>query len=290
MYYLLLGIFYPVSLLPLWLLYRISDLAYLIIFHLLGYRKEIVRSNLEHAFPDKSAAEIEAVMHRFYRSFCDQWIETVKLLTMSRRSLAARLSGNWDILQDLGDRDKNTYLLTGHTFNWEWANAAVAIHTAQTYACVYLPLSSGAFDKVMLRIRTRLGPVMISMKALLSGFKKLGRNTYILGLAADQNPAVVEVADWIPFMHREAPFFRGPEQMPRRAQAAVVFIGIRKERRGHYKATLEQLCEDASTMPPGSILKGYVSFLERQLARQPENWLWSHRRWKHVRKTHQEPF
>jgi KDO2-lipid IV(A) lauroyltransferase len=244
----------------------------------------VVRSNLTHAFPEKSAEEIEGIMKRFYRSFCDQWIETAKLMTMSRQALNKRMKGNWEVLQQLAAEGKNTYLLTGHTFNWEWANAAVAINSPQTYACVYLPLSSGAFDKLMLHIRTRLGPVMISMKGLLSGFKKLAGKQYILGLAADQNPAVVEVADWLPFMHREAPFFRGPEQMPRRAKAAVVLIGIRKERRGHYVATLERLCDDASQAEPGAILKGYVSFIERQMAIQPENWLWSHWRWKHVRK------
>lgn len=284
MYYLLNAVFYAVSLLPMWLLYGISDAGFFVIYHLMGYRKGVVRDNLTHAFPAKSAAEIEGIMRRFYRSFCDQWIETAKLLTMSKRSLNKRMKGNWEVLQELGKEGKNTYLLTGHTFNWEWANAAVAINVPQTYACVYLPLSSSAFDKLMLKIRTRLGPVMISMKGLLSGFKKLAGKQYILGLAADQNPAVVEVADWIPFMHREAPFFRGPEQMPRRAKAAVVLIGIRKERRGHYIATLEKLCDDASQMEAGAILKGYVHFIERQMGRQPENWLWSHRRWKHVRK------
>lgn len=285
MYALLYGIFWLVSLLPLQLLYGISDAAFLVIYHLMGYRRDVVRSNLSHAFPAKSAEEIEHIMKRFYRSFCDQWIETAKLMTMSPRALSRRMKGNWEVLQTLGAEGRDVYLLTGHTFNWEWANAAVAINAPQQrYACVYLPLSSKAFDRLMLHIRTRLGPRMISMKSLLSGFRQLAGARYILGLAADQNPAVTEVAEWLPFMHREAPFFRGPEQMPRRAKAAVVLIGIRKERRGHYVATLEKLCDDASQMPAGAILKGYVDFLERQLERQPENWLWSHRRWKHVRR------
>ncbi len=283
MYHLLLAILYPVSLLPLRILYGISDAGYFVIYHLLGYRKEIVRSNLVHAFPAKSAGEIEVIMKRFYRSFCDQWIETVKLLSMSSGNLNKRMKGNWEVLQKLAAEGRNSYLLTGHTFNWEWANAAVAINTPQAYACVYLPASSKAFDRLMLRIRTRLGALMISMKGLLSGFKQLAGKQYILGLAADQNPAVTEVAEWLPFMNREAPFFRGPEQMPRRAKAAVVLIGIRKEGRGYYKATLERLCDDASVMEAGSILRGYVGFIERQMELQPENWLWSHRRWKHVR-------
>ena len=283
MYYLLLAVFYPISLLPLWMLYGLSDLAYVVIYHGMGYRKDVVRSNLTHAFPGRSPEEIEGIMKRFYRSFCDQWIETVKLLTMSNASLDRRMRGNWEVLQALAAEGRNTYLLTGHTFNWEWANAAVAIHTPQTYACVYLPPTSAAFDRLMLRLRTRSGAVMISMKGLMGGFKRLQREQHILGLAADQNPAVVEVADWMTFMHRDAPFFRGPEQMPRRAKAAIVLIGIRKRKRGYYEANLERLTNDASQMEPGAVLGGYVHFLERQLEAQPENWLWSHRRWKHVR-------
>ncbi|MBS1614691.1 MAG: lysophospholipid acyltransferase family protein [Bacteroidetes bacterium] len=273
------------SLLPLWLLYGLSDFSFVILFYGMGYRKEVVRSNLSHAFPEKTAVEIEQIMRRFYRSFCDQWIETMKLMTMSKRSLNRRMKGNWELLDALYAEGKNVYLLTGHTFNWEWANVTVAFNTRLRYACVYLPLSSTSFDKLMLHIRTRLGARMISMKGLLSGFKQLAGSQYILGLAADQNPSVVEVADWLPFMHREAPFFRGPEQMPRRAKAAVVLIGIRKLRRGYYEASLEKLCDDASQMSEGGILKGYVNFIEQQLGKQPENWLWSHRRWKHVRKS-----
>jgi KDO2-lipid IV(A) lauroyltransferase len=124
---------------------------------------------------------------------------------------------------------------------------------------------------------------MISMKGLMAGFKQLQKGQYALSLAADQNPAVVEVADWIPFMHREAPFFRGPDQMPRRAKAAVMLAGIRKLRRGHYRVTLDRITDDASEMAQGEVLRKYVANIERQLEAQPENYLWSHRRWKHQR-------
>ena len=283
MYYLLLAIFYPLSLLPMPLLYGISDFAYFIIYRLMGYRTEIVRSNLQHAFPSKDSAEIEAIMRRFYRSFCDQWIETVKLLSISRTALDRRMQGNWDVLKSVAAEGRNAYMLIGHTFNWEWANAAVAMHAPQLYACVYLPLSSAAFDRLMLRIRTRTGAVMISMKGLVAGFKQLQKGQYALSLAADQNPAVVEVADWIPFMHRDAPFFRGPDQMPRRAKAAVLLASIVKVKRGYYKLTLDPITNDASQMEQGEVLRKYVANIERQLEAQPENYLWSHRRWKHKR-------
>jgi KDO2-lipid IV(A) lauroyltransferase len=174
--------------------------------------------------------------------------------------------------------------MSGHTFNWEWANLACQIHSPQQYACVYLPLSSKGFDRLMLRIRTRFGVWMISMKALKSGLSRLQGVRHILGLAADQNPAVTETAIWVPFMNREAPFFKGGEQLARRAKAAVVFIAIQKIKRGYYHCTLERSWDDASGTAAGEVTRAYVAFVERQLRLQPENWLWSHRRWKHVRK------
>jgi KDO2-lipid IV(A) lauroyltransferase len=125
---------------------------------------------------------------------------------------------------------------------------------------------------------------MVSMKALKSGLQQLRDKRYIMALAADQNPSVVEVADWHPFMNREAPFFRGPENLARRAKAVVFFAGIRKVRRGYYHMHLERVWDDASASAPGEITRAYVAFMEKTLHAQPENYLWSHRRWKHKRK------
>jgi len=284
MYYLLLCIFYPISLLPLRVLYGLSDLGFVVIYHLMGYRKEIIRSNLSHAFPEKTEAEIATIQRKFYRAFCDQWIETIKLLSMSPKALSKRFPGNWELLENLSKSGKSIYYLSTHNFNWEWAHAATALHAPVYYAGVYLPVSSKGFDRLMLFIRSRAGAKMISMKNLLGGMKTLRGQQHILGLLADQNPSQPDVAAWYPFMHREAPFFRGPEQMAKRAKATVVFLSIERVQRGHYRAKLETLCEDAAQLPDGAVLSAYVQFVERQLRAQPENYLWSHRRWKHQRK------
>lgn len=286
MYYLLLAFIYPLSLLPLWVLYRLSDLAYFLLYHVTGYRKDVVRDNLSHAFPQKTEAERELILRRFYRSFCDQWIETIKLLSISKRALSRRFDGNWEVFQDLGREGKNTFAMLGHTYNWEWANAVCPIHSPQPYYCVYLPLSSKSFDRLMLRIRSRTGAKMVSMKALKSGLAAMqAESPYILALAADQNPSVTETALWLSFMNREAPFFRGGEAMARRAKGAVVFAGIRKVRRGYYRIELTRAFDDASQAAAGDVTRAYARFVEAQLEAQPENYLWSHRRWKHVRKT-----
>ncbi len=284
MYYLLLAILYPLSLLPLRLLYLLSDFAFVILYYITGYRKAVIMDNLTHAFPEKTPEELAVILRRFYHSFCDQWIETVKLLSMSRKELDRRFTGNWEVFEALNAAGKNTYVLMGHIYNWEWASQIVQYHTQQQFAGIYLPVSNPAFDRLMNTIRTRSGALLISMKNMKAGLQEIYGRHYIIGVIADQNPSDPDVALWVPFMHREAPFFRGPETMARRAQGAVVFAGLRKVKRGYYQFMLEKKWDDASVTAPGEITKAYVAFMEGQLHAQPENWLWSHRRWKHVRK------
>lgn len=279
MYYVLLILLYPLALLPLGVLYILSDVAYVLMYYVVGYRKKVVLSNLQHAFPEKSAAEINDIMQGCYRNFCDQWIETLKLLTITPQQLNKRITANWEVFHQLNEEGLNTYALLGHTYNWEWANVACQYNNRQQFAGVYMPVKNKGFDRLMLRLRSRGGGWLISMKAK-KGFQRLNGVRYIVGLIADQNPSNLQTAQWLPFMHRMAPFFKGPDQLARRARAAVVFVGIQKLRRGHYHIDLQLVSKDASQMGEG-IMPAYAAFMERQLRAQPENWMWTHKRWKH---------
>lgn len=276
----LLILLYPIALLPMGVLYILSDILYLLMYVIAGYRRKVTYDNLRHAFPDKSDAEIKSIMRQFYRSFFDQWVELLKLLTISREELNRRMKGNWEVFAQLDAEGRNTYALLGHTFNWEWANVACQYNSPQQFAGVYMPVKSEAVNQLMSRIRTRGGGWLISMKAK-KAFQRLEGVRYIVGLIADQNPSNLKAAAWYPFMNREAPFFKGPELLAKRASAAVVFAGIKKVKRGHYEVNLQLLTKDASQLPDGEVMTKYVAFMERQLREQPENWMWTHRRWKH---------
>ena len=280
MYYLLLFIFYPLSLLPLQVLYLLSDLFFVIVYHLLGYRRQLVYDNLQHAFPQKTETELKSIAKQFYRNFCDQWIETIKLLSISEKELNRRMAGNRQVFHQLHKEGKNTYALLGHSFNWEWANVVCQYNCEQQFYGVYMPVTNTGFDRLMQRIRTRSGAKLISMKAK-RGFQQLS-GPYIVGLMADQNPPVVKAATWYSFMNRQAPFFNGPEMLAQRAKTAIIFTSIRKIRRGHYQISLHRFADDASTLAKGALMNAYVRFMEEEIKAQPANWLWTHNRWKHI--------
>lgn len=282
MYYLLLFILYPLSLLPFRILYLLSDLFYWLVYHVFRYRKELVVQHLRQAFPGKSEAERKAISKQFYRNFCDQWIETFKLLSISEKKLNSRIQGNWEVFHELDRRGLNTYALLGHTFNWEWANVACQYNVPQQFAGFYMPADNAAIDKLMQKLRTRSGAWLISMKAK-KAMQRLNNVRYIVGLIADQNPSEIQNASWLSFLNHEAPFFNGPGKLARRTKAAVVFAGIKKIKRGYYQVELQLITEDASQIQQGELLQRYVSFMEQQVKEQPANWLWTHRRWKYKR-------
>lgn len=271
------------SFLPLWLLYGLSTVVRVVLFGIAGYRKRVILENLRQAFPQKSNVEIQKIRRAFEAAFCDQWVETIKLLTVSRAGLNRRMQGNWELLRELGAEDRDVYVLLGHQFNWEWAFVATQWNIPQTMAGFYLPVSNKHFDQLMQDIRSRGGGLLVSLKNLRAGLTALQGKRFVAGLIADQNPSQPETALWLSFMHRDAPFFRGPEALARKANAAVVFAEVIREKRGRYQVILTLQTRQAAETAPEALTRRYVQHLEDCLHRHPHNYLWSHRRWKYQR-------
>ncbi len=86
-YYLFLK---PLSLLPLPVLFRFSDVLYVVLYHLLGWRKKVVYGNMSRSFPEKSEQEIRRLMRAFYRHLCDVMVESIRMFSMSKEELIRR--------------------------------------------------------------------------------------------------------------------------------------------------------------------------------------------------------
>lgn len=280
MYYLLLSVAYLLSLLPFGFLYGLSSVLNFIIFNIVGYRKKVVLTNIRNSFPDKTEIEVNAIAKKFYLSFSDQWVETLKLMSMSTKQFEKRVIGNWKFFDRYDAESRNVYVVLGHRFNWEWANVAFSLNSPMMFVGLYLPLSSKAFDRLMLSIRTRFGATFIPTTNLLPGLKKLGNRHYVMGFAADQTPSNMNLAIWYDFLNQPAPFITGPEKAAKRANAAVVYAAIKKIKRGHYQIVIEEICANAKDTPYGFVTKATTQCLQKEILEQPENWLWSHRRWK----------
>ena len=280
MYYVVFGILYLISLLPFRVLYLISDFLYIIIYRVATYRKDVVLDNLTHAFPEKSDEEIEKIAAKFYRNFIDNWIETIKLISISKASLNKRITGDYEVLFQLHAKGKAIQANFGHFFNWEMMALHTAISQPYTVLSVYYPQRSKISDRLMKYIRGRFGNPVIPSTDMARAILPWRKKQYMLGLGADQGTPFVESAFWMYFLNRPAGFVKGPEKFARGQNIPVVMMTTTKPKRGHYHFDYYLLAEDPRSLPEGELIRQYVWHLESNIQLQPEIYLWSHRRWK----------
>jgi KDO2-lipid IV(A) lauroyltransferase len=235
MYYLLFGILYVFSLLPIGVLYIFSDFFYFLIYYVFGYRKEIVFSNLKESFPEKSEEEIKKIAKKFYRNLTDSFIEIIKLLSAGKKFISKRFYGDYSVFYYLYKKGKKCQVHTSHNFNWEYANLSASLEISHTMLTVYMPIKNKPFDKIMKKIRTRTGVILLSATNAKNDFLPYRNDLYALILVADQNPGDPSKAYWLNFLGRPAPFIKGPESGARRGNIPVVFSYFVKEKRGFYK-------------------------------------------------------
>ena len=283
-YYMALPFVYGISLLPFPLLYLVSDLLYLVIHHILGYRKQVVLTNLRNSFPEKSEAEIRAIAARFYQWFCDLTLETLKTLTVSPEAVRKRVAfENIDILREYARQNRSIILVLGHYGNWELAGARYSQEKdiPQLYV-IYHPLANKHFDRMMYRMRTRHGTKLYKMR---EAGKDMIRDKDLLtatAFIADQTPSP-ERAYWMTFLGQDTPVFLGTEALAKKLDKPVVYICISRPRRGYYRMEMETLVADPKASRAGEITEVHTRRLEADIKKSPELWLWTHRRWKHRR-------
>ena len=281
MYYIVYGFFYMLSLLPIRILYIISDGIYLVVYYVIGYRKKTVMNNLEIAFPEISNIERVKIAKAFYHNLLDSFIETIKLVSASRRFLEKRVTANWEVLEPLYKSGKSCQLHLGHTFNWEWGHHVLSSFTKYQVLVVYMPLTNAVLEKLMYNLRVRYGNKFIAAGNMSKTKETFKDTQYLLGLVADQSPGNLDNAYWMNFFGKPAGFVAGPEKGARKGNLPVVFTYMVKPKRGYYHAFLEVACEDPCTLKEGELTLKYARYMEKIIRANPEMWLWSHRRWKH---------
>lgn len=290
-FYLVYAILWVITLLPLRVLYLISDIIYLIIFYLAGYRKKVVYENLRHAFPEKDEKEIHQIAKKFYLHFSDYLIESAKILHLSTAEINRRFKfKNIDLLNGLFEQNKSVVLVSGHYGNWEWMIDAQSKARHSIFA-IYKPLADENFDRLVknLRLKYGAGAELVSMQNIykrLYAAHKSGQKV-ISWFLADQTPPA-NYPFWIDFMNRETPFFSGPAKISKKFDQPIVYMQINKLRRGYYETVFTLLVENPKDFSLEEIIEKYVRKIEEGIKNQPQYWLWTHRRWKHIKENFNE--
>jgi KDO2-lipid IV(A) lauroyltransferase len=281
MYYFVYGFLYLISLLPLGILYIFSDGLYGLVYYIIGYRKSVVMNNLQFAFPEKNEHERIIICKKFYKNLIDTYIETIKFISVSKKFIKKRFDFDGSIINNITDNGQRCQAHLGHNFNWELAIIGVPLYCNAPYLDIYMPINNSIFDRLIFKIRSQTGAVLLSAHDVNKGMLPYRNVPYLISLVADQNPPDPSRAIWFNFLGRPAPFMKGPEVSARRGNIPVVFCHITKKRRGYYRGHSFLATTTPKELEDGELTNMYVKHLEKTIREQPDMWLWSHRRWKH---------
>lgn len=275
-----------IGLLPVPLLYSLSDLLRLIVYNVIGYRRDLVKKNLQGSFPGISDAEINRLIKLFYRNLADILVEGIWAFTISRKQLLKRFAIiNPEVLNSFSASGRSIIGVTGHYTNWEWGSLSGRLQADMNVIAFYKPLNNKWIDKFVRRSRSRFGTTLKAISETTITFEKSKSIKTLYLMAADQGmpEKFSERAYWIKFLNREIPFLHGLEKHARFNNLPVIYFDVQRVKRGYYTIELSVLAGSPLEFEEGKLTEMYARKLESVILKKPENWLWSHNRFKLAR-------
>lgn len=283
---LLYPIIWFISKLPFRVLYFTSDLVYIIIYYLIGYRKKIVRQNLAAALPHLSEKERLVIEKKSYRHLCDMFLEMIKTMSISIEEMDKRFTfTNLETLTEMEKQGKSIAVLMAHYASYEWAISLNKYCNLTSYA-IYKRVGNAHFDKMVKDIRLKFKAQLITTRETIPTIEKnyLENRLGLYGFASDQSPQLSKTHHWGTFLGIETPIHTGAEMLAKRFDMNVIFLKVKKIKRGYYQATIETMFDHPKEVPNYQISDEFLRRVEKQIYEAPEYYLWTHKRWKHKKK------
>lgn len=276
-----------ISILPFRLLYIVSDVLYVILYHIIRYRKKVVNDNLHLVFPNKSEKEITRIRRKFYKHLCDMFLEMAKTMSISKKSLKKRFKIlNPEEFQRLESLNKSVLLMYGHYASWEWSVVLQNYINFKGFG-VYKKLANTYFDSLVRNIRSKYNTSLISTKEVINVINETEKSGIksITAFLSDQSPKLTKDVYWGEFMGIDIPCFTGAERLAKKLDLTIAYLKVTKVKRGFYKSEIITLAENPNTYKDYELTNMFLREVEKQIYEAPEYYFWTHKRWKHKNET-----
>jgi Kdo2-lipid IVA lauroyltransferase/acyltransferase len=275
-----------IGILPAPLLYGFSNVTRWVISRIICYRRDVVLNNIESSFPGISIKELNRLVRLFYKNLADIFLEGLWAFTITRKQLLKRYRiVNPEVLESFSCSGQSVIGVTAHYTNWEWGSLSASLQTDLKVFAFYKPLNNKHIDKFVRWSRSRFGTTLVSIHETTLTFEKCNNTGSIFLMASDQSTSkkYVDNAHWIQFLNHDTAFLHGMEKHARLNNLPVLYVDIQRVRRGYYTLELSVLTHNPGELKEGMLTEMYARKLESIILKKPENWLWSHRRWKLTR-------
>jgi len=276
-----------IGILPFSILYQISDTLSWLLRNVIKYRTDVTRQNLRNAFPNKTKDEIESIFRKSYSNLSDIIIEGIKGFYLSEEEVIKRYQfSHTEKVNSFYDKGKSVVLFASHYGNWEWAPKAVG-HSVKHRSLGIVKLVKNEYINAFLQTnRCGKNVFLVDIAKTAKSIITYSDQPTQFVFLSDQGPTNTKKAHWIQFLNQNTPCLHGAERIARRKNWPVFNAKTTRLKRGYYETEFELLSENPSSTEEGEITEMYMRSLEQQIIAKPEDWLWSHKRWK---RAHEDP-
>ncbi|QJP35538.1 lysophospholipid acyltransferase family protein [Nonlabens sp. Ci31] len=280
-FYLIYPILWIISRLPFSIVYLLSDFFYFVTYYVIGYRKGVIKNNLRIAFPKKNEKEITRLAKKSTQHFCDIFIEMIKSMGMSEKSMKKRFTcSNPEMVNAFAKANQPIIAMFGHQASYEWTMVLDNVLDYKVYA-IYKPLKNKRLNNLIVNIRKKFNSELVAMKKATAVMSKSAETEAALfALVADQSPKAGRAQYFTSFFNVPSAVFKGAERIAKEYHTAVVFLKVAKVKRGYYETEFVTITPNGAETKDWEITDTFFQLLEEQIIKQPEYYLWSHKRWK----------
>ncbi len=279
-FYFLYATLFILSLCPMPLLYICSRLLSGCLYHIVGYRRDVVVQNISRSFPYLRYSEVKDISRAFYNNLSDNFVEIFKSISAPSGWWQQKvIFKDFDIITRHIDEGKTVLAGLGHMTNWEILNILPTV-THIPVTAVYQTQSSPVIDRLMATIRSRFGMRLVTSKDIARHLMSSNARNGLYLFIADQCPVYSREEEKIEFLHQSTQVFNGLEKIAQKVKAEVVYLKMTRLKRGVYEVECQPLNAPEDNTGKGQLTTAYARHLEQNIMEQPEGWLWTHKRWK----------
>jgi KDO2-lipid IV(A) lauroyltransferase len=264
--------------------YILSYILFLFLYFF-RYRSKVVYLNLNNSFPDKEKKEINQIARKFYLNFCDFIFETIKLITINEKNLNKKITLSGQSISQMQywyHKKRHMIVLSGHVFNWEYCSIFPGF-TDYKVLVTYQLLHNKFWENTIKAMRERFGGIAVDYRWTYREIKKheAKNNLTLTWICGDQMPHFdSKVLTNIDFLNQDTFFYNGINSIAKKINAVVFFLELKKDTNKSYSGSFHLITDSPKNENDSFIITEYSKLLEKLIEQHPDNWLWSHKRWK----------
>lgn len=260
---------------------------YILLCIVIRYRKKVITTNLRACFGSEvNTQQLYNWRKAYYRVLRRYIMEAMYVAAMPAHKLVKLVEvSQKELWGDYFDRHKGVIVMASHYGNWEMNMVLLPALLKRRVVAFYKPISDPAMAKFMHSIRSAYGLELYPIEQTVRIMMQLKDEQVLYIFIGDQSPVNLNGVYWNTFLGRKTPWFTGAEKLARRFEYPVAYLHQEPQdcRPLCYTLRFELMSQQPKEEAEGSITERYSRLLEAEIRKQPEYWLWSHKRWKRVK-------